>query len=100
METLSVKVPSEMEEQIEEYADQMDETRSVATRSLIQHGLDETERPDGIIITKPTALLLFGLLLLGTVYLEPQTPLMGPLGAAVAGAGLLWRAYEHLTVHR
>ena len=43
METLSAKVPSELEDEIEEHAEEIDETRSVTTRKLLRDGLEAEE---------------------------------------------------------
>ena len=40
MKTVSTKVPKQLEEQIDAYAEEIEETRSVAMRKLLREGLD------------------------------------------------------------
>ncbi|MFC7078292.1 hypothetical protein [Haloarcula halophila] len=58
METLSTKVPPSMKEEIEEYADEIEETRSTAMRELLRAGLDAEESrrsPNPILFGATTA---------------------------------------------
>lgn len=71
MDTLSTKVQPATMEDIEEYADQIGETRSAATRELIHRGLraerEDRDDTENRISTVTTGLLLVGVgLLLGT----------------------------------
>ncbi|MFW6313904.1 MAG: hypothetical protein ACOC2N_08470 [Spirochaetota bacterium] len=71
MDTLSPKVQPATMEEIEEYADEIGETRSAATRELIHRGLraerEERDDTESRVDTVTTALLLIGVaLILGT----------------------------------
>jgi hypothetical protein len=81
METVSSKVPSSDKEQIEEYAEEIGESRSVAIRELIRAGLD-AKRP-----SLPLHLYIawMGSLCLAT-FLTPST---GSIAAFIAVLGLL-----------
>ena len=91
MDTLSTKVQPATMEEIEEYGEEIGETRSAATRELIHRGL-RAEREDqndteSRINTVNTGLLLVGVgLLLGTGELTGD--LLG-VGFAEIGLGLV-----------
>jgi len=44
METLSTKVPPWMMEKVEEYAEEIGESRSTATRELVQKGIEGNQK--------------------------------------------------------
>jgi len=91
MKTLSTKVQPATLEEIEEYADEIEESRSAATRDLIHRGLraerEEQNHTENRISTVTTGLLLVGLfLLVGTG--EIRGDLFG-VGFAEIGLGLV-----------
>ena len=102
METLSVKIPSEMREQIESYATEIGETRSVATRKLIREGLKSRESPNSV----PTHVMLawVGSVVAAAALINPAGrtgQLAGLLGFLVFLSGLIYpHALRRLAKHR
>lgn len=86
METLSTKVPPSMKERIEDYAEEIGETRSTAIRELLQEGLD-TEATD---TTAPPWFLvqLLGWVMFSGAFFDAQ-PIVGYAGAALVLATIL-----------
>ena len=74
METLSTKVPGRLKAEVEEYAERIGESRSVAARELLRDGLDAQER------TVPVYLVIswLGSLFVATLF-TPTSPEMGRL---------------------
>lgn len=94
MKTLSTKVPDDLKEQIEEVADENENTRSDQARQLLRAGLDEYRAGDAI----PTGFVWAGLgsLLIGSAIDFTALPDLWPLlGVAFFLGGLAW---EHSTV--
>jgi hypothetical protein len=81
METLSTKVPGRLKAEVEQYAERIGESRSVAARELLQDGLDAQER------TVPIHLLVswWGSLLIATLF----TPSSASLGRLLLVFGVL-----------
>ena len=65
MDTVSTKVPPSMKEQIEEYAEEIEETRSTATRELIRAGLESEESGPGMAGPRFITYLLGWILIAG-----------------------------------
>lgn len=94
MKTLSTKVPDDMQDEIEELADENDRTRSDQTRQLLRAGLDQHQNGDSIPTGFLTAML--GMLLLGSAVQWNIYPNLWPLlGVCLFVGGLAW---EHSAV--
>lgn len=79
MNTASTKVPDELADRIDEYADDHGLTRSKAIRDLTESGLKAEETPDHI--STPTAFGAVGLFLFLGAYAEVSiAPLAGNVG--------------------
>ena len=90
MQVLSVKVPEPIMERIEQHADEMNESRSVAARDLIRTGLDAKDQ-NGITVPLPVALMWWGSLAVtaGAVREIEPVPAVTILGLALLIAGAL-----------
>lgn len=66
METLSIRVPTHLMERIEDYGDELGETRSLAARELITTGLDVETGTQEASLNYRTALVWVGSLLIAT----------------------------------
>lgn len=99
METVAAKVPPDLAEQVEEYREEHGLNKSQAMRRLIEDGLEQEERPEGLLITKPAALALIGWFLVFidwvTVTVPPGQPVgeLGVLALAAAGVYVVARRY-------
>ena len=80
METLSTKVPPSLKEKIEDYAEEIGETRSTAVRELLQEGL-EAETKDTNAPSWFLAQLLGWVMFSGAFF--DADPIVGYAGAAV-----------------
>ena len=87
METVSSKVPGEMIEQIDERAEDMGASRSVAVREMLRDSLDERSVPVYIVVSWIGSLLL-------AAHLTPATGSMAVytavLGVLLFLGGLSW----------
>ena len=82
METLSAKVPPDVKERIDAYAEARGLNQSQAIRRLVTDGLDADDRPNGMVVTKPAAVTLVGWYMIAlAINVEPVE--------AVAGLGAL-----------
>lgn len=82
METLSTKVPPSMKDRIEEYAEEIEETRSTAIRELLKAGL-ESEGSDQSARYPPVFLItLLGWVMFAGAFFDAQ-PIVGYAGAAL-----------------
>jgi hypothetical protein len=88
MKPASTKVPDELADRIDEYADRHNLTRSKAIRDLSESGLEAEETPDHI--STPTAFGTVGLFLFLGAYAEVSIePIAGNLGGLVFLLALL-----------
>lgn len=88
MDTVAVKLPEELRDRIDSYADEHDLNRSQAMRHLLRDGLDAREQ------TPPIVLLMFvtGVFFSASQYASAEG-LTGPVGLALlAGSLILSRA--------
>lgn len=90
METLSLRVPDDVKEQVEQLADENDNTQSDQARQLLRAGLDDHERansvPPGYIAT------MFGAMLFGSAAITVQVGTAATttlLGLLLMSGGLL-----------
>lgn len=70
-----------MLERIDEHAEDIGETRSVAARKLLADGLDADERP-GFQMTLPAYFAMMGLMMVSAAYFEAE-PITGHAGLAI-----------------
>jgi hypothetical protein len=80
METLSTKVPPALKEQIEEYAEEIDETQSTATRELLRTGIEAEQGTADV----PLVFLgqLLGWVMFAGAFFDAD-PVVGYVGAGV-----------------
>lgn len=97
METVSAKVPDDVQEKIEDYREGRGLTRSHAIRRLINAGYEAEQRGDGIHLNYPAAVMLLGWWLVSIAFVEAQTDAIGPLGIALIVGPILWELYRRLT---
>ena len=94
MQTLSIRVPDDVEENVDDLAEANENTRSDQARQLRRAGLDQHENGDTI----PTGFLaaMFGMLFIGSIIEWNVYPNLWPLlGLCLFVGGLAW---EHSTV--
>jgi len=86
MQTLSTKVPAELMDRVDSYAEEIGETRSVAVRHLLRAGLDaETEPARVPIVWLP---IYLGSIAFTAAFVD-TTPDVGLAGAAVVAATIV-----------
>ena len=86
METLSTKVPPWMMEKVEEYAEEIRESRSTATRELIQKGIEGRQEQSTVPPWYLAALL--GWMFVAGAFLEVG-PALGAAGAVLVVLSVL-----------
>lgn len=96
METLSIRVPTHLMERIEDYGDELGETRSLAARELITTGLDVETGTQEASLSYRTALAWVGTLLIAT---QIELGAQGFTGDQIALAGAALVLAAALSVH-
>lgn len=92
--TLSAKIPSDLHDDLDEYRDTHDVSKSDATRQLLRSGLDAEQGSQSVPVW--FVVCTFGLILFATAALESTNP---PMHAAV-GALVALGAYGYAVVQR
>lgn len=89
METVSSKVPAHLKEEIDDYAETIEESRSIAIRDLLEEGV-AARRPSYAL---HHVAAWFGALMLGSLF-SPASPSMAVyvalLGLLLFAGGVLW----------
>jgi hypothetical protein len=86
VKTLSTKVPTELLDRIDSYADDIGETRSLAARRLLRAGLDAETEPATVPVSW-VAIYLGSIF--GAAAFADAAPEVGAGGLAIAVTGLL-----------
>jgi hypothetical protein len=93
METLSTKVPPSIKQQVEEYAEEIDETQSTAARELLQAGLESEQGTTDIPLLFLAQLL--GWVMFAGAFFEAD-PIVGYVGAGIVLVTILAPRFGYL----
>ena len=95
MKTVSAKVPEQLADRVDDYAEDHDLNRSQAVRSLVEEGLEAETTPDTISL--PTVLAAVGLFLWFAAFTEiSASPTAGAAGGVLVLVALLTQ-YRQVT---